>query len=419
MTDIILCVATNLFRMYVISRFMKTLLGECRVSRLTAMFVYGGFYTINIALFLLLHISWVNLLVNLIGLGVISSLYTKSVKSILFATCSVCAVNMIAEMALVAGWGNYEEGKMVNQIYFVISVFLALLIEVLVEKIMGRTDKKREQSVAMALVPAVSIIFCYLIVFSKKFTDFELLIANIGFLGINFLFFHLYERLSLALEEKYENVILKQKLQSYSSQMKVVLEGEEKVKALRHDMKHHMNEIKLLAMQNKTQEIGRYIDDMQEFVSNPEEIVHSGNWDIDSILNYMLQRAKKELRTVDVDVQLPEQLSHQFDLNVILGNLLENAIEGARQTEEKRLKFRVTFQKGVLQIEIENSFQGTLVRERGRFFTTKEDKELHGIGLNNVRRIVEKYDGLMEVRPREDTFFVKIILYHALEKLQF
>ena len=411
MTDVILCVTANLFRMYVVNRFMKTLLGECRVSRLTAMSVYGGFYIINTALFLSLHIAWVNLLVNLIGLGVISSLYTKSVKSILFASCSVCAVSMIAEMALVAGWANYEDGKMFNQIYFVISVLLTLFIEVLVEKIVGRTDMKREQSVAMALVPAGSMPLCHLLVSSKKFTDFELLIASIVFLGINFLFFHLYERLSLALEEKYENVILKQKLQSYSSQMKVVLEGEEKVKALRHDMKHHMNEIKLLAMQNNTQEIGRYIDDMQEFVSNPEEIVHSGNWDIDSILNYMLQRAKKELRTVDVNVQLPEQLSHQFDLNVILGNLLENAIEGAKQSRKKQLSVNISFQKNTLCIEIENSSDGRTEIVQGRFLTTKADKELHGIGLNNVKKIVEKYQGIMEISAEKDTFRVKVLLY--------
>ena len=76
-------------------------------------------------------------------------------------------------------------------------------------------------------------------------------------------------------------------LGSYSSQMQILKESDEKVKALRHDMKHHMNEIRLMAKQDKTQEIQNYIDDMENFVSNLKEMVYSGNWEIDSILNYM------------------------------------------------------------------------------------------------------------------------------------
>ena len=64
-----------------------------------------------------------------------------------------------------------------------------------------------------------------------------------------------------------------------------------------------------------------------------------------------------------------------------------------------------------MQIEIENSFCGKMVRKREIFFTTKPDKAAHGIGLNNVRKIVEKYNGLMEVRSGKDIFFVKVMLY--------
>ena len=313
-------------------------------------------------------------------------------------------------MATIPVLATYEDGKTFNQIFFVASVLLTLISELLTEKIISRKkDIAGEQGIALTLVPAVSIVVSILI--TSPYTDFELMIISIGFFLINFLIFHLYERLSLALHEKYENEILKQKLQSYSSQVQVMMESEEKVKALRHDLKHHMNEIRLMAIQNKTAEIQNYIEDMQEFVSNPEEIVASGNQEVDSVLNYMLQRAKRELNTVDVQVQLPEKFSHTFDLNVILGNLLENAIEGAGLTEEKRLELRIVFQKGILQIEIENSFHGKLTQRRGRLFTTKPDKELHGIGLNNVRKIVEKYNGLMEVRPGKDIFFVKVMLY--------
>ena len=68
--------------------------------------------------------------------------------------------------------------------------------------------------------------------------------------------------------------------------------------------------------------------------------------EIDSVLNYMLQKAREELETVIVKVMLPEKLKHAFDINVMIGNLLENAIEAARQTEQKYLNVNIALKKG-------------------------------------------------------------------------
>lgn len=412
MTDVILCAASNLFRMYVISRFMKTLIGEPRASRKMLFFAYGTFYVVNTALFLLLHLSWVNLLCNLMGISLIACLYTRSVKLAFFTVVSYSVIAMACEFIIISLFTNYEEGQIFNQILQVLSVLLSIIFELLAERFI-RTQRNDDSvySIALLLVPLSSIVVNIILTNTDSVTNIGLIVLNLGFLLSDFLIFYLYDLLSETLYERYENASMRLQLGSYSSQMQILKESDEKVKALRHDMKHHMNEIRLMAKQDKTQEIQNYIDDMENSVSNPKEMVYSGNWEIDSILNYMLEQAKKELRTVDVQVQLPEKFSHTFDLNVILGNLLENAIEGAGQTEEKRLKLRIVFQKGILQIEIENSFCGKMVRKREIFFTTKPDKAAHGIGLNNVRKIVEKYNGLMEVRSGKDIFFVKVMLY--------
>ncbi|MDO4260667.1 MAG: GHKL domain-containing protein [Eubacteriales bacterium] len=415
MTDVILCAASNLFRMYVIYRFMKVLLGERRTSGVVEILVYVGFYLVNTGAYLLFHLMWVNILCNLIGIGLIVMLYTRSVKTIFFVTCSVYIVNMVCDVGVTLLFIDYRDGEQTSPFLGVLVVFIIFICELFSERLVKTRRTAFVESKALVLLPLCSVLMNAILLYSDSVTDFGMVLVNWGLLLINFLVFHLYEMLSRELYQKYENASLQQKLQSYANQMKLMMESEEKVKALRHDMKHHMNEIRLLAGQDKTGEIQNYIDAMQEFVSNPEEIVASGNWEIDSVLNYMLQRAKKELDTVEVQVQLPEKFSHVFDLNVILGNLLENAIEGAGQTEERRLKVSIMFARGILQIEIENSFDGRVDREQDRFLTTKPDKELHGIGLHNVRKIVKKYDGLMEMRAEKDTFFVKILLYIEVE----
>ena len=68
------------------------------------------------------------------------------------------------------------------------------------------------------------------------------------------------------------------------------------------------------------------------------------------------------------------------------------------------MELNVVFEKGVLQIEIENSYNGKLDIKEGKFLTTKTDKRFHGIGLSNVKRIVEKYNGLIEIQSGENVF---------------
>ena len=75
----------------------------------------------------------------------------------------------------------------------------------------------------------------------------------------------------------------------------------------------------------------------------------------------------------------------------------------------------IEMQQGILKIRIENSYNGKIVfdRERGyqELLSTKKVRGLHGIGLRHVRRMVEKYDGIMEIYPDSSLFRVVLILY--------
>lgn len=130
-------------------------------------------------------------------------------------------------------------------------------------------------------------------------------------------------------------------------------------------------------------EISCYVQQMEEFMCNPEEAVASGNVEIDSVLNYMLQRAREELTEVDVNVILPENIKHSFDINVLLGNLLENAIEAARQSDRKVLYVDISLKKGIMKIQIDNSFRTVnMLQENGEkiFFQPKRERNSMVLG---------------------------------------
>lgn len=147
-------------------------------------------------------------------------------------------------------------------------------------------------------------------------------------------------------------------------------------------MKHHINEMKLMIEQQEFSALQTYISDMEQFLGNSNKIVLSGNREVDSILNYMLQKAKEMQLNTTVKVAIPEDMKHSFDLNIIIGNLLQNAIDAAVETEEKFLGVELSLKNGILVLEVENSFLPERIRKdkHGNFLTTKKIRSLMVLG---------------------------------------
>ncbi|MCI6811442.1 MAG: ATP-binding protein [Lachnospiraceae bacterium] len=417
MLDFMLCALTNLFRIFLIDRCVSIFLG-ISVNKKKKQIICGCFYIINTVLFWNFHTVWINVICNLIGIGAIVWLYTKSVKTNLFVTGTIYLVNCGCDVAATSLFINYRDGEAYNQIYAVISFFLIFICELVIEKMITiHKDTETVQNVSLVLMPVCSIVVIVLLIYSDTCADIGLSIVSIGLLIANFLMLYLYNLLLHSISQQYEMEMLKTQVQVYANQLDVILRGEEKIKSLRHDMKHHLNELMLLANKYNVVEIQEYINQMKSFLQNPNELVASGNLEIDSVLNYMLQKAEKELKTVDIKVMLPEKIRHSFDINVLLGNLLENAIEAAGKTENKYLSIYITLKRGILKVKIENSFEPSCIlwgeqqRKDMILKTTKPFTDRHGIGLKNVKKIVEKYNGTMAVTTQDGIFCVNLILY--------
>ncbi len=419
MLDFMICALTNLFRIFLIGRCASIFLGA-DVEKKKKHIVYGCFFVINTVLFWEFHTVWINMICNLMGIGAIVWLYTKSVRTNLFITGTIYLVNCGCDVAATSLFVNYRDEGAYNQIYAVISFFLIFMCELVIEKMITiHKDAEDAQNISLVLMPICSSIVIILLIYTDTCTGIGLTIVSIGLLIANFLMLYLYNLLLHSISQQYEMEMLKTQLQAYANQLNVVLRGEEKIKALRHDIKHHLSELMLLANKHDVAEIQKYIDEMNSFLKNPNEIVSSGNLEIDSVLNFMLQKAEKELKTVDIKVMLPEKVRHSFDINVMLGNLLENAIKAAGKTENKYLSVHIKLKRGILKVKIENSFESSCIlrKEQNRkdtiLKTTKPFTEQHGIGLKNVKKIVEKYNGTMAVTAQKGIFCVNLLLYMA------
>ena len=144
-----------------------------------------------------------------------------------------------------------------------------------------------------------------------------------------------------------------------------------------------------------------------------EVFSNTGNLIIDSIINSKLQDALEIGIEVEASVILPATIEiNSDDMVVILGNLLDNAIEACqRMTSSKYIKLFIKYEEGCLIICIKNTFDQIINKNGENFITRKEDSGLHGVGIKSVKSTIEKYSGLMEIASQGSEFEVNIIIY--------
>lgn len=411
MKDIILCIITNFFRIYLIVKFIQIFLGQSKLNRLNKIWVFV-FFTVNTSLYLIFHLSWINIICNLIGVSLLVLMYTNSIKMLFYMTFAINALNICCDNIAVRFFVEYREGEPFSQLCVIITDLLFLICVIVTDKIVkNRKDMDNYLETKLIFVPLCSIFIVWFMIIINSKPDIGIIITSIGLLIINFFVFYLYDMQASNMTQKYENEFLKHKMLTYTNQINIILNTEDKVRTLKHDLKHHINELQILANKKDIYAIQKYLHNMNDYIENPDEVISSGDFEVDSLLNYMLRKAQNEHLLVNTKIVLPKEVCKTFDITAILGNLLDNAIEAARQTTDKILNISISLKQGVLRIEIENSYNGPLINDEKNIATTKNNKNDHGIGLNSVKQIVEKQNGILKVYTRDNLFCIRLILY--------
>lgn len=269
----------------------------------------------------------------------------------------------------------------------------------------------RKQTVLLLVIPAMSVIVLSVLMLEESPKLSAIWISGC-MLMINISVFYLYHILIENYIHLRDNDLYKQQTYAYQNQLEVIMESGNRVRALRHDMKNHILALQALVQRKETEETNRYLESMKDFMTNPKEYVKTGSDTVDSLLNYKIQKAHEVLNVVETKISIPQQLRlRSFDLNVLLGNLLDNAIDASVQTEEKKLNITIKLDKGVLFLHIGNSCRRIADKRGGFWETTKEDNVNHGIGLKNVRRIVEKYHGDLAFQYENNFMETDVMMY--------
>ncbi len=182
---------------------------------------------------------------------------------------------------------------------------------------------------------------------------------------------------------------------------------------MRHNIKNHLLTVLSYVENSKNDEARKYISDIIDFYQNKTEFVHTGYPPIDGLLNYKLQSAFENGIKISAKTSLPSDLSlSSFDLTVILGNLIDNALEAAMSVSENRfIDFKMDYSKGMMIIKISNPYSCDVKMENGKIITSKKDKVNHGLGLKSVNEVLERYNGMTKIEADGNIFTITAALY--------
>lgn len=229
---------------------------------------------------------------------------------------------------------------------------------------------------------------------------------------INICTYHLYVKINEACSQEIEQITMQQQIIMYRNQLDLIEQSEEKMRLLRHDLKKHMLILTQYMQKGNFEEAQAYAEQVAQNSSVSGEYVKTGNSGIDCIVNHMFARADQLQCKRNAIIQVPEMcFMPDFDLNMLLGNLLENALEAVEKAENRNLDLYISYMKGVLYVSLYNTYNGLIKKKGEEYITTKNNHCRHGLGMKSVQNIVEKYHGEMKVQNTKDMFKVDIIIY--------
>ncbi len=189
-------------------------------------------------------------------------------------------------------------------------------------------------------------------------------------------------------------------------------EKQQEIKAIKHDMNNHLTCIDALSKGGNYDELHKYIKDLIQESELLEELLDTGNDIVNAIINDAQSRHKERV-IIKLKGTFPDQLHIlSMDLCVIFSNAISNAIEAIYKINSSHKIHEVNIKIGTFKedlfIDISNPVNEKVKIVNGGVKTSKEDKNIHGFGLNNMRTKTREYGGSLLLESDENMFYLQI-----------
>lgn len=370
------------------------------------------------------------MLINLVLLFVISLLFDGTILNKIFAACMCLVIMVSAEIittfammilnssssASVLEEGNLRlVGIMVSKTisYFIVKLICSI-------KNNKRTRMPTIYWISLFTVPFVMTMATHLLfsmnehIGSDIFTK-DSAIATLGLLYSCAIVFYLFDVISQNAYVKNRALMIEYQLNEQVNHYDDLLIAQTEIRSVRHDMKNHMIMLDSYLKNGLNEDGRRYIGTIMNVIEKNDKVVNTNNPVIDSIINSKLTSAKGHNIKFTHTIEMPPNLKiDAVDACVIFANALDNAIEACERISEgdKFIDLTLLYRDNNLICKLKNSVdQRTIKIKNQNYQTIKSDKTNHGIGLENIKNVLSKYDGTLKINCENNEFTLFFVIY--------
>lgn len=269
-------------------------------------------------------------------------------------------------------------------------------------------------SLLLFLIPLASVVISCITIYMAAYNSF---IGNVLCLAIiililltNILTFSFFYRLSVVISNNYKNELLLQEANAKEQYYHQIEENNKVIQKIKHDLKNRL--IALYAIGKNDITFQNEFKKLMGDLDNKENAIYTANVIINTILNNKLHVAQLSGIKTNVSILVPKQLNLDYsDAGILFGNLLDNAIEACTKvpSDKKWITIDIICREHLLILRICNSKDTNVTVDVNR--SSKHNFKQHGIGIQSVKNIIEKYNGTITFLDLNEKFEVCAVLY--------
>lgn len=425
----------NLFQSAIVLQTIRAILKDKRTGK-KANLAYILFVAI-----LFLELSFVNFIVPFEGIGIIISILIIYIYSLinLKGTFMQKMFWSIFVMLLIMGITIVVlsiEGCIIGKGYlnlviqkdlyrFVGVVIIQIVLFYLTRFMIKRTKKDSTYSLkwnewfVLLIIPVISIFtmsFVSLIIINieDQLSPMQHIFSILSILGIlmtNSLVYVLYVNMQKDHAKQLEYSILQQ---AFKSQEKSVEETKilyQSIRSIRHDLKQHFQVALTMLHSGK---INEAVDYMEKYNDTVLDGISNKVFCDNDVVNYIINSKSKICsdRHIKIYIYIANEIPEfsDLDLCVLLGNALDNAIEGVSGEGNNEIYLELRNVDNFFMISVKNTIINSVLEDNPNLISTKNEKEVHGLGILSMKEVVQKYNGSIEFYESDNKFCCDMLL---------
>ena len=425
----------NLFQSAIVLQTIRAILKDKRTGK-KANLAYILFVAI-----LFLELSFVNFIVPFEGIGIIISILIIYIYSLInlkgifmqkmfwsiFVMLLIMGITIVVLSieGCIIGKGYLNLVIQKDLYRFVGVVVIQIVLFYLTRFMIKRTKKDSTYSLkwnewfVLLIIPVISIFtmsFVSLIIINieDQLSPMQHIFSILSILGIlmtNSLVYVLYVNMQKDHAKQLEYSILQQ---AFKSQEKSVEETKilyQSVRSIRHDLKQHFQVALTMLHSGK---INEAVDYMEKYNDTVLDGISNKVFCDNDVVNYIINSKSKICsdRHIKIYIYIANEIPEfsDLDLCVLLGNALDNAIEGVSGEGSNEIYLELRNVDNFFMISVKNTIINSVLEDNPNLISTKNEKEVHGLGILSMKEVVQKYNGSIEFYESDNKFCCDMLL---------